>query len=193
MKRWLPWTVAACLVALAAVVLQTRNAPAPAPAPSVLAVQSLGELRLARHEYRDALVWQTHRDPIEWLASVPLAREATHALTRNEAVGTMEGRVDAGLDFSRVKATYTGGVLRLTLPEPTVLDFRADARIARQKDGLLWRDFDMATAAEARWKEAYRKAALRDGIIERAREQASVVVRQALGPDTVVEFEAPSL
>lgn len=144
---------------------------------------------MARHEFTEAGSWQTEREPAEWAASVPFARPVVAAFTRNEAVGTLRGRVDAGVDFSRARIVREGGATMVTLPEPSVLDCVVQARVLRQRDGLFWRDPDMASSAEAKAEARLREAAVRAGILDQARRQAERLAASVVQGPVSVRFE----
>jgi len=140
-------------------------------------VTDLGELRLARHEYSQASTWESARKPAEWAAAIPGAREVVGALTRNEAVGEVSGHVDAGIDFRQARIAIQGKKVRVQLPAPIVMETVVDANPVHHKAGLLWRNQDMASVAEAEYESAYRSAAVREGILDRAKRNAESAVR----------------
>jgi hypothetical protein len=185
-KRSIAVVMAVCAAVGTLVVLRPGGGPDEARV--VLAVSELGELRLARHEFTESARWETAREPAEWAEGVPLARPVVAAFTRNEAVGTVRGRVDAGLDFAKVRVRAGKGATIVDLPEPEVVDCVVQASVLHQRDGLFWRDLDMAGSAERNAGAKFRQAALDAGILAQARSRAEALVRKALEGPVEVRF-----
>lgn len=150
---------------------------APVRAVVLQKVTDLGELRLARHEFSQAATWESSRKAADWAVAIPGANEVVEALTRNQAVGEVTGHVDAGIDFSKAKIEIEGRTVRVSLPDPTVQETVVDANPIHLKAGLFWRNNDMASVAEADFQGVLRSAAVRGGILERARTNAEALVR----------------
>ncbi|MGE0001689.1 MAG: DUF4230 domain-containing protein [Fimbriimonadaceae bacterium] len=139
-------------------------------------VTDLGELRLARHEFSQAATWESSRKAADWAVAIPGANEVVGALTRNRAVGEVTGHVDAGIDFSEARIEIEGKTVRVSLPAPTVQETVVDANPIHHNAGLFWRNNDMASVAEAEYQGILRSAAVRGGILERARTNARALV-----------------
>lgn len=140
-------------------------------------VRDMGELRLARHEFSQAAAWESSLNPADWAKAIPGAAEVVGGLTRNRAIGQVNGHVDAGIDFSKAKVTTQGATVVVELPVPQVLEVVVDADPIHHQAGLFWRDNDMASVAEADYRGLLRSAALKAGILDRARRNAEAAVR----------------
>ena len=159
-------------------------------------VKDLGELRLARHEYSQAATWDSACKAPDWAGAIPGANEVAAVLTRNRAVGEVTGHVDAGIDFSKAKIEISGSRVRVSLPSPRVLETVVDANPVHHQAGLFWRNNDMASVAEGEYVPVLRSAAVREGILERAKANAEATVKGLFDPnqwDVIVKFSGETV
>jgi hypothetical protein len=170
----------------------------PTPLPMVLSkVQSLGKLHTTKYTYQNVFEYQTSRRPEEWTTYVPGAASLVRASTRNKALVSVTGSVEAGFDLSQASAAYEGvGSARklvVTLPLPEVYEPQVRAKIEDYKMGMFWADMNIGFKAEQDAKLRMRRASIEQGIRESAKTSATEQVTKLLTGvvDVPVEVRFP--
>lgn len=148
----------------------------PTPLPVVLErVQALGDLHTTRYAYNNVFEYTTSREPEEWVARLGMG-SLVRGATRNRALVSAHGTVEAGVDLRRAQARYeqtpAGRRLVVTLPPPTIYPPHVDAKLHRAQGGMFWRDDNLALKAQADAGERFVLAGRQQGILESARDGA---------------------
>ncbi len=143
-----------------------------AVAPLLQQVQSLGELHTVKYTYRDVHEFSTTEEPDAWLAALPGSEEVVHAATRNTALMSYTGTVEAGVDLGKAKVVRSLRGIQIQLPRPKVYAANVSAQVNDLKRGLVWRDISIATSAIEDAKSRFRQTSLRQGILAEAEKNA---------------------
>jgi hypothetical protein len=110
-------------------------------------------------------------------------------LTKNDAAVTYLAEVDAGVDLTRAKLVQEAAGPVIVLPRAQIYPPRVKVRVEWRNAGLLWRDENLAAAAQRQAEEKVTRAAEGSGIVERAESEARVRLRQ-LGQQIELRFES---
>ncbi|HZH99243.1 MAG TPA: DUF4230 domain-containing protein [Fimbriimonadaceae bacterium] len=158
----------------------------PTPLPLVLSkVQSLGKLHTTRYTYQNVFEYQTSRRPEEWTTYLPGAASLVRASTRNKALVSVTGTVEAGVDLAQASAAYEslGAARKLVvkLPQPEVYEPQVRAKIQDYKIGMFWADSNIGFKAQEDAKRRMRAASVEQGIRTSARSSAEAQVQKLLG------------
>ncbi|RYG36518.1 DUF4230 domain-containing protein [bacterium] len=148
-------------------------------------VKALGDLHTVSHTYQRVFEFETSQDVEGAWSAVPAASNIVQAATRNHALVSANGSVEAGVDLTQ--ARYEGTTL--VMPAPKVYEPNVKLRVHDQKTGLFWRDQNLAPKATESARAEFRVAAMRSGILKTAKENAERQVRALVGPETVLRFE----
>lgn len=110
--------------------------------------------------------------------------------TKNSALVSAHGTVEAGVDLSRASVRYetsaTGRTLVVILPEPTVYRPHVDAKLHSNRSGLFWRDTNLPLKAQADAGQRFVTASYGQGIVEAAKASATTRLRAFLKSVTEV-------
>lgn len=131
-------------------------------------VQALGELHTARYTYRRVFEAETARPVAEWARVIPGAASVVKSTTTNTALISMTTEVEGGVNLGA--ARQEGNCI--ILPKATVYKPTAEGTVHEQKAGLLWRDVNIGMTAVAQAKQQARQAAVKQGILTRAEQEA---------------------
>ena len=155
--------------------------PAGAPAepdsgPLLVAIRNIGQLHSASYTMKDVLHSESEQTPTGLLADVPGGIEVAQWATRNRAVVTAEGTVEAGIDLTRIspadivqeKQPDGTTLFRVHLPPVTVYPPTVKIHVEEHRRGLLWRDENIAPKAQAEAGQRFVAAAEADGIRRKA-------------------------
>ncbi|RYG49212.1 DUF4230 domain-containing protein [bacterium] len=148
-------------------------------------VKSLGDLHTVAHSYQRVFEFETSQDAEGMWSAVPAASEIVQAATRNRALVSANGSVEAGVDLTQ--ARWEGKTL--VMPAPKVYDANVRLRVHSQRTGMFWRDQNLAPKATESARTEFRTAAVRGGILKTAKENAERQVRALVGPETALRFE----
>lgn len=149
-----------------------RGSPTPST-PSVLQkVQALSDLRTARYTYQRVFTHETAREPQAWLAVLPGGADLVTAATRNEALLSVQGEVEAGVDLGQARLEKGPEGPTILLPPARVYPVQVTGRVHRHRPGMFWRDDNVALSAVGAARAEFRRAALSQGIVERAEQEA---------------------
>jgi hypothetical protein len=151
------------------------------PAPVVLQqVRMLGDLHLVEHQYQTVMTMESHKDAAEWTQSVPvLNRLASHIVeksTRNSALVTVQGSVEAGVDLSKAVIRNDGTSLVVELPKARIYPANVSAELHSQKHALAWDDRNLGLKAEREGARRFERSSLDGGILETAEKRARTQV-----------------
>lgn len=162
-------------------------------APLLERVQALGELHAVKYTYRDVHEFETTREPEGVLASLPGGTEVVHATTRNTALMSFTGTVEAGVDLRQAKVERSSSGITVKLPAPTVFPANVVADVHEVKRGLFWRDQAIAARAIEAAKTRFRETSVRQGILDEAktniRKQVAQLAGDLAGSPVRVAFE----
>lgn len=151
--------------------------PTVAPEPMVLEkVQALGELHTARYTYRRVFETETSRPVAEWAQAIPGAASLVKSTTKNTALVSATINVEAGVDLGAAKKVGRW----IVLPHARIYEPTIDGQVHQHKAGLLWRDDNIGLAAVAQAKRQAQEAAVKQGILNRAENEAVLRVRSLL-------------
>lgn len=173
-----PWP-SLILAAFVGGILTLLLAPRSEPDPTVVAarIQAIGELRTARshsvHLERVESSWET---PAPFQA-LPGAGAVVSALTKNEALISVTGQVDAGIDLRRARVERDGKDLVVVLPRAEVFRPAASGRLEHQKAGLLWRDPHLPLRGLDEGAARLVRSARESGLARRAEREAEVLIQ----------------
>lgn len=156
----------------------------PTPLPIVLeSIQALGNLHTTRYAYNNVFEYTSSRQPQEWVERIGMGGLVRGA-TRNRALVSAHGTVEAGVDLRKAQARYdlTPGGRRLvvTLPDPTVYKPHVEMKLHTARPGVFWRDDNLALKAQADAGERFVAAGREQGILESAREEARTQISTLL-------------
>ena len=156
-----------------------RDLP-PESGPVLVAMQKIGQLHTAAFTMKDVVRQETQAEPEGLVSYVPGASMMVHWATQNKALVTAEGKVEAGIDLSKISAkdvtqvTHADGskVWRVHLPSVTIYPPQVTARVEQNSAGMLWRDENIVPKAQARAAQQFLVAAEKSHIREMAQENA---------------------
>lgn len=143
-------------------------------------VQALGDLHTARYNFSRIFEHQTQLEPEGVASFIPLAANVVHAATRNKALVTVVGSVEAGVDMRKAKVRRMATGWCVELPSPTVYETKTKANVSDQKVGFFWLDSNIGLDAERVAANQFRVGAIEHGIKDMAREEAAKRVRELL-------------
>ena len=156
----------------------TRPAAVPEPdsGPLLIAIRNIGQLHSASYTMKDVLHQETEQTPTGLLADIPGGIEVAHWATRNTALITAEGTVEAGVDLSKItpaditreKQPDGATLFRVHLPPVNVYPPTIKVHVEDHSRGLLWRDENIAPAAQQEASRRFIAAAEADGIRRKA-------------------------
>lgn len=180
MKRKLS-ALALCGAALICLVvgwhlIRPAAAPEPDSGPLLIAIRNIGQLHSASYTMKDVLHQETQQTPTGLLADIPGGIEVTQWATRNTALVTAEGTVEAGIDLSKIspaditreKQPNGATLFRVHLPPVNVYPPAIKVHVEDHSRGLLWRDENIAPAAQQEASRRFIAAAKADGIRRKA-------------------------
>lgn len=164
------------------------------PSPVILQqVRALGELHLVEHQYQTVMSFESHRDAAEWTQGVPMLSNfvsgAVKAATKNEALVTVSGSVEAGIDMSRAEIAQSGENVTITLPEPKLYKANVDAELHSQKRAIGWNDQNIGLKARREGAARFEASSLRAGILNQAKDEAKDQVRDLFASAGVKSVE----
>jgi hypothetical protein len=178
-----PWIVAlvALPVALRLLNSDDREVGPPKMPPVLVMVQSLGELHTARYSYENVFEYETHRQPAGWFGALPGGASLVRSTTRNAALVSVQGTVEAGLDLrsARTERKATGETV-VVLPSARIYDPAVRAKLHHHRVGAFWADENIALKAEQDAASRFRNAAMEQGILGKANEEARLRVGELL-------------
>lgn len=162
-------------------------------APLLEKVQALGELHAVKYTYRDVHEYETSKQPEGILASFPGGPEIVHASTRNTALMSFTGSVEAGVDLSKAKVERSSTGVTVKLPAPKVFPANVSADVHEVKRGLFWRDQGIAANAIEDAKSRFKETSIRQGILKEAKanvtKQVGALAKDLAGTPVDVVFE----
>lgn len=166
--------VGAGAVALAVLPFVFRQAPGSAIEDTLILqqAQSLGELHTARFSYQNVFEYETSVEPARWVSYVPGGASLVESATRNDALVSAVGSVEAGVDLRSASVAHRGTSVVLTLPAPKLYEPTVRTWIRDVKGGLFWKDENLSSKASEAAKQRFREAAVRQGIYRKAFEEA---------------------
>ncbi len=175
----LPWILSGGLaLALFSVMGRTNSASHEIPtAPVLQKLRALGDLHTARFEYSDVVNHGSYQKPDGMLASFPGFDAMARATTSNKALLDVRGSVEAGVDLRKLSATVTPAGLKIRLPNPQAYPPQVDAHLFSLKRGLFWRDDSVTLDAVQEAKDRLATAALQQGLLKHAQDEAASRVR----------------
>lgn len=177
---------------LAIMLAQSPSRPrANSAAPLLEKVQALGNLHVVKYTYRDISDFQTSREPVAWLGSIPGGRDLVATATRNRTTLSYTGFVEAGIDLTQASVRKSASGIEVTLPQPVVYRPNVEAEVHDLKRGLFWRDQSIVATAIEQAKDRLQETARRQGILSEARENARTRVEglaRELGAEVRVSF-----
>ena len=145
------------------------------PGPTILQkVQALGELRTARYTYSNVFEYRTSRAPAPWARTIGLGGLVESA-TRNKALASVTGTVEAGVDLREATVVSTQPLV-LELPRPTIYRPKLDGTVHQSWTGMFWHDANIGLKALRAMESKLVEAAKSQGIESEARKNASEVV-----------------
>ncbi|MBA4292660.1 hypothetical protein C0431_06775 [bacterium] len=174
----------------------------PTPTPVVLQqVRDLGELHLVQHQYQTVFEMESHKDAPDWTQEVPvlnrLASSIAEGATKNVALVTVTGTVEAGIDLSQAEISQRGNSITVVIPAAKIYPANVDAVLHSQKRGVTWDDRNLALKARREGANRFEKSSREAGILEDARKRAVDQVTRlfdAAGVDSVnVEFKGEKI
>lgn len=185
------------------IALRVRNAnPEPMSAPLLLSMQKIGQLHTIAYRMKDAIHVETQSEPSGAARVIPGVEQAFHWATRNEALVTAEGSVEAGVDLAfltekdvtRIKQDDGTIRLRVHLPPIIVYPPTVRVRVEDTKAGLFWNDKNIVPKAQAQASRRFQEAAEKDGIRAQAETNAIELLQKmqsAFGSSNVEFTFAP--
>ncbi|MCB0825719.1 MAG: DUF4230 domain-containing protein [Armatimonadetes bacterium] len=196
-ERRRPWFGIAALLFLGAMFgigISNVSRSSVTPTPLILSqVRNMGELRTVSHSYSQVFEHETAVDPEGWAANIPLAKQVVNAATRNRALVSVNGEVQAGVDLSQAEVLEKWDGIHIILPQATVYPASVTARMHDQKKGLLWRDINIGFKAELEAAKRMEEASRLKGISMEAEKQAAKVIEELVKPMTekkvIVEYQ----
>ncbi len=151
------------------------------PAPVVLQqVRMLGDLHLVEHQYQTVMTMESHKDAAEWTQSVPVLNQlASHIVeksTKNSALVTVHGTVEAGVDLSKANIQKSGEAIVVELPRAKLYPANVNAELHSQKHSIAWDDRNLALKAEREGARRFERSSIDGGILSKAEERARTQV-----------------
>ena len=152
--------------AFAAGYLSSRPATSqPWSGPAVLqSIQAMGQLRTVRHTYQQVFEVETAEEAEPTLAVFPGVSAVVHAATRNTALVSATGTVDAGVDLSRISVEFAPNETIVALPAVDVYSPDIRLHVHTQRSGVFWRDNNIAPTGESEARSRFRSLAIQAGI-----------------------------
>jgi hypothetical protein len=153
--------------------------PRSQPDPTVVAsrIQAIGELRTARsHSVHLERVESTWEAPAG-LQALPGASAVVAALTKNEALVSVVGQVDAGIDLRRARVEREGKEYVVVLPKAQVFRPSASGRLEHHKAGLFWRDEHLSLRGLDEGSARLAQSARESGLTARAEKEAESLIQ----------------
>lgn len=167
------------------------------PAPLILKeVRLLGDLHLVEHRYQTVISVESHRDAPAWTQGVPIVSQAVGGLvesaTKNNALVTVQGSVEAGVDLSKAQISGSGTGISVTLPRARIYPANVDAELHSQTHAIGWDDRNLALKARRVGAERFEAASLKAGILaaaeDRAKDQVAKMFRSSGVESVRIEF-----
>lgn len=154
------------------------------PLPVILQnIQSLGELHTTRYTYNNVFEYQSSKKPAEWAERIGMG-SVVRSATRNRALVSATGTVEAGVDLAQADARYEGvpgkQTLVVTLPQPTIYPPQVDAKVHDTKKGMFWRDENLGLKAQKDASRRFTLASREQGILKSARTSAEARIKALL-------------
>lgn len=169
------------------------------PLPIILTkIQSLGDLHTVQYSYNNVFDYETTRRPHAWADAVPGVGSLVRSSTRNRALFSATGTVEAGIDLSQVEVAYEGSgedmVLVIQLPQASTYRPHVTLSLHDSKPGMFWDDRRQVIKATAHVEREFAKASRKQGIREAAIENAEKAIRNLIEPivDVPIEFRTIS-
>lgn len=175
---------------------RSRGDVQPTPLPVLLqSIQALGELHTTRYAYNNVFEYTSSRQPEEWVERMGMG-SVVRGATRNRALVSAHGSVEAGVDLSRATVRYDlnaqGRTLVVSLPAPTVYAPHVEAKVHQASRGMFWRDDNLALKAQndagRRFVLAGREQGILDSAREGARTQVAALLKDLVDVPVRVEF-----
>ncbi len=181
------WAAAAAigLVVFGGTFLLNRNArdEQPTPLPIILRqVQSLGELRTTRYAYDNVFEYRSSLHAADWAKAIPGVESMVSSSTRNSALVSATGTIEAGIDLKKASLERQGDTLVVKLPRPRLEPPKVDAKVHWARDGFFWRDNNLALKAQRDAGNRFREASLQQGILQEAEKSARETLTEFLRP-----------
>jgi hypothetical protein len=155
-------------------------------------VKSLGQLRTAEYSYQNVFEYETNLQPAGWATHIPGAEAVVASASRNKALVSAHGTVQAGINLEHAHAVRTMDSVVIVLPEPEIYQPVVDAKIHEESGGLFWDDHNLGFKAQRDAEKRFREASLEQGILRDARESAEEQVRRLVEPilekPLIIEF-----
>lgn len=148
-------------------------------------VQAMGELHTASYAYENVFEHKTHLQPRGLLAALPGAASVAELATKNSALVSADGTVEAGVDLARAKIDGA----RIVLPRARMYEPQVHTRLHQVRRSPLWRDENLALAAIGDVKERMAGAAREGGILRDAERNAVTQVQKLVPVGVMVVFE----
>ncbi len=114
---------------------------------------------------------------------------AVKAATKNEALVTVSGSVEAGIDMSRAEIAQPGEKVTITLPEPKLYKANVDAELHSQKRAIGWNDQNIGLKARREGAARFEASSLKAGILNQAKDEAKDQVRDLFASAGVKSVE----
>lgn len=164
------------------------------PLPIILTkIQSLGDLHTVQYSYNNVFDFETTRNPHVWANAVPGVGSLVRSSTRNTALFSATGTVEAGIDLSQVQVAYEGVddemVLVIQLPQASTYRPHVTLKLHDSKPGMFWDDRRQALKATAHAEREFAKASREQGIRQAAIENAENAIRELIEPIVEVPIE----
>lgn len=148
--------------------------------PVVLAIQQMGELHTVSLGMKDVVRQESQVDPKEGVWSLPLLKEVAQTATRNQVLVTATGKVEAGIDLTRLSAKDITSLrrpdgstlLRVHLPPITIYPPNVQVRVEDIRKGLVWTDNNIVPKAQEMASQQFLAAAKQSGIRQQAEQSA---------------------
>lgn len=148
-------------------------------------VQSLGELHTASYSYENVFEHKTHIEPRGMLAALPGAASVAEFATKNSALVSADGTVEAGVDLAKAKVDAN----RIVLPHARIYEPQVHTRMHQVRRSPFWRDENLALDALSDVKARMAGAAREGGILRDAEKNAVAQVEKLVPPSVTIVFE----
>lgn len=166
--------------------------PVAQTSPLLEKVQALGDLHAVKYTYRDVHEYSSFLEADGAMAYFPGASQLAEATTKNRALMTFTGSVEAGVDLSKAQIEQSPSEIVVFLPEPRIFPAQIDAQVHDVKRGLLWRDDAITITALTKAKRRFADTSRRQGILDEARanvrKQVSELASQLSDKKVTVKF-----
>ncbi|MBL8068220.1 MAG: DUF4230 domain-containing protein [Armatimonadetes bacterium] len=159
-------------------------------------VRLLGDLHLVEHRYQTVISVESHREAPPWTQGVPIVSQAVGGLvesaTKNNALVTVQGSVEAGVDLSKAEISGNGSEIAVKLPRARIYPANVDAELHSQTHSIGWDDRNLALKARRVGAERFEAASLKAGILaaaeDRAKDQVAKMFRSSGVESVRIEF-----